>query len=151
MIQIQITGLDKVQKFLAELPKQVENEVMNKSEEFMRLVQKFAKLRAPKYTGFLADQITVTKKGKVITLDTGQAYYAYYQEFGFTPHIIPADYFRQHMLYPNIPGTPVENISLFRLVRKNTPFLFPALKSGLNQLPMLLKSGLNNAIKNSRR
>jgi hypothetical protein len=152
MIQIQVHGLDKVQKLLAELPKQLDIEILKKSEEFMRFVQKSAKLRAPRDTGFLSDQIKVTKKGNIITLDTGEAYYAKFQEFGFTPHIIPFAYMKQHRtLSPNIPGMETTQTGGFTVVSKSKPFIFPALDAGLNRLPTMLKSGINNAINKSKR
>jgi len=55
------------------------------------------------------------------------------------------------MISPNIPGQFVPGVSLFRLVSKSKPFILPALNSGLLNLPVMLKAGLNSALKGSRR
>jgi len=150
MIQVQIKGLKSTQNFLAELPKQQNKEIMAKSAYFMKFVQKSVKLRSPVDTGFLKDQIKVIKKGDTIILNTGEAYYAKFQEFGFTPHIIPSVYLQQHRkLSPNIPGLYEKNTGNFINVSKYTPFLFPALESGLKNLPNMLKNAVDNAIKSS--
>ena len=151
MIKIKIHGLKETQSFLSKLPANLNKEVVIKSEEFMRFVQKSAKLRAPRDTGFLASQIKLTKSGMNFILDTGEAYYAYYQEFGFRPHIIPFDYFKQHLTSPNIPGQYSQGKNVFVNVSNFHPFLFPALEVGLSNLPNFIKNGLNNAIKKSGR
>lgn len=149
---IKVTGLDKVQKFIAELPKELMIGVKKGGMEFMRFVQKSAKLRAPKVTGYMASQIKVKKSkgGNVITLDTGEAYYAYWQEVGFTLHIIPSAYFSQHVRSPNIPGIPETRFRKFARVSKHTPFMMPALASGMVNLPNIMKRKIKGAIDKSR-
>lgn len=152
MVVIMIKGLERVQRLISKLPKEINLEINKKSSEFMAFVQKSAKLRAPRNTGFLADQIRVFKKGKTIVLNTGEAYYAHYQEFGFTPHVIPTEFIEQHAaLSPNIPGQFVFNPKGFARVARHKPFIFPALESGLSNLPNMLSIGTKNAIEKARR
>lgn len=150
-ITIQVKGLRRTQKMMAQLPKTMSHEIMRVSEQFMRAVQKSAKLRAPRVTGFLAGQITLRKKGKEIILDTGEAYYAYYQEFRFTPHIIPKEYLQQHLTSPNIPGQFVSKPTGFIWVSKHKPFMIPALEMNITNLPNLLIKGAKKAIDKARK
>jgi len=151
MITIKIKGLKRTERMIARLPKTMEKEIMKVSEQFMEIVKKSARMRAPKDTGFLADQIDVEKKGNEITLDTGEAYYAYYQEFGFKPHFMPSEYFKQHKMAPNIPGRPVAKPTRFIMVSKNKPFLIPALEVGLSYLPNMLEIGAQKGAQKSKR
>jgi hypothetical protein len=152
MITLKVQGLDKVRSFTDRLPTAVRRGVKKSSLEFARFVQKSAKLRAPRgATGFMRSQITVRSTKKEIIIDTGVAYYAYYQEFGFTGHWIPIEYFRQHRTSPNIPGIPVKNPRGFRFVRRNKPFMIPALEAGIIRLPMILGRGIKGAINKAKR
>jgi hypothetical protein len=151
VIQINITGLGRVQKFLAQLPNAVEKEALLKSEQFMRDVMKSAKLRAPSDTGFLKSQLMIKKVGKNLTLGTGDAYYAYFQEFGFRSHLIPYEYFEQHYTSPATSGMFTSPISGFSWVKRSHPFLFPALEANIPKLPGILANAVNNAITKSRR
>jgi hypothetical protein len=151
VIQIKITGLDKVYKLLQYTPDELDKEVLKKSEEFMRMLQKSIKLRAPRDTGFLASQINLYIKGKVITIDTGDAYYAYFQEFGFRPHFIPLEYFEQHYSSPATAGIPIYPTSGLMWVKKNKPFIYPAINATLPSLPNMMSNAVNTAIKNARR
>jgi len=146
---IKSKNMDKVIKFTAKLPKELMEGVKKGGMEFMRFVQKSAKLRAPRVTGFLSQQIKLkkSKKGNIITLDTGEAYYAYWQEVGFASHIIPSAYFSQHMGSPNIPGRPETRFRKFARVSKHTPFMMPALQVGMVNLPNILKRKIKEAIK----
>jgi hypothetical protein len=151
VVQVRINGLDRVRRLLTKLPQNMDESVNSNTGYFMGTLQKSMKLRAPVYTGFLKDQITLTKVGENFVIDTGEAYYAYFQEFGFEPHMIPLDYLRQHMISPNVPGEFTSGVSVFRIVRKNKPFIYPALNASLANLSASLKSAVNNAIKKSRR
>jgi len=151
MITVQIKGLKKVQKMTAQLPASLNKEIHKISTQFMGNVQKSAKLRAPRFTGFLSNQIKVREKGNQIILDTGEAYYAYYQEFGFTSHVIPNEYIDQHVISPNVPGRFVTNPTGFIFVGKSKPFIFPALEINLSNLPNMLQKGVKKAIQKSKK
>jgi hypothetical protein len=151
VVQIKITGLDRARKFIAKLPEEIEKEALLKSEQFMRDVMKSAKLRAPVDTGFLKSQLTIKKYGNTITLGTGDAFYAYFQEFGYRSHLIPFEYFEQHYSSPSTSGIFTSPISGFSYVKKSHPFIIPALEANLPKLPNMLMNGVNNAIIKSRR
>lgn len=148
---IEIKGLDKVRKLTAKLPQELTKEMMKVSMQFMRNVQKSAKLRAPRDTGFLASQLIIRKKAKIIILSTGEAYYAYYQEFGFTPHIIPKGYFQQHGMAPSIPGQFISRPSGYAFVGRSKPFMIPAMEINIAKLPNLLNKSSKKAIDKARK
>ena len=150
---MQIKGIDKRYRFLFRLPKELSKEIAKSAEQFMRNVQKSAKLRAPRATGLLASQITIKKQGKRIVLTTGRVPYAYFQEFGFAPHTIPVQYLEMHYSSPGARGQriPGAQISGYVWVARNKPFIMPALKSNLAKLPSLLSKGAKNAINKARR
>lgn len=146
MMQVQI-GWEKVQRFLAKLPEEINKEILNKSEEFMRFVQKSAKLRAPRFTGQLAESITVRRIGNQINLLVDSPY-GIFQEQGFTPHWVHKS-MGNFGLWLAIKGY-TGNKDFF-YVKQFKPFIFPALEMGLDRLPLFLQQGLNNAISKSRR
>jgi hypothetical protein len=147
MIQIQINGIEKLQRFMAELPIQLNKEIMSKSEDFMRFVQKSARLRAPRDTQTLVQNINVIRVGNEIILDTGETPYAYFQEFGFRPHWIHTDQITGSNKFSQIYGEGRR----FIFVSKSKPFLMPALESGIKNLPLMLQNGLKNAIQQARK
>jgi len=153
VIQIRIKGMEGVMKLASNLPKTMEIEIPKGMMEFAKAVQKSAKLRAPKATGFLASQIKVRKiSPKTIHIDTGEAYYALAQEFGYTPHVIPVEYIRQHFeASPNVPGRFVSRPRKFVTVSKFTPFMFPALEANIPNLRNILGKKVNIAINKARK
>ena len=151
MITVKVTGTDKVYKMITELPRQLNTQIQKSNLKLGSYIQKNAKLRAPRDTGFLASQIRVYKRGKDVVIDTGQAYYAYYQEYGYTPHFIPTEYIFQHRQSPNIPGQYVSNPTGFVFVSRSKPFMVLAVEAGLSRLPMFVNEGIKKAINNARR
>ncbi len=129
------------------LPREMNKEIMNKSDQFMKSVQKSAKIRAPRRTGQLAKSITVRKVGNNQIRLIVESPYGIYQERGFAPHWV-------HALMPTKSGGTIGqamNIAGFAYVVKFTPFVKPALEMGLSNLPTMLKNGTNNAIQKARR
>jgi hypothetical protein len=120
VIKMSVRGDKEKNNFLLNLPKEVTAELDKESMLFTRDVQKSAKLRAPKDTGEMATRIQFLlgkKKGQyIVNVDSP---YAYYQEFGFTPHFVPKN-------------TSTKNSKGFTefgmFVSKFTPFLTPALE-----------------------
>ena len=147
MFKVEVKGMRRVTKMLKGLPPAMNKEIMKKSDEFMRFVQKSAKLRAPRWTGALAESIKVKKKANEIIL-TVDSPYGLYQERGFKPHWV-------HAWLPtkNTLGTVGDafNIGGFAFVQKSTPFIRPALEAGLSNLPNMLKNGTKIAINKARR
>jgi len=149
-MSIKINGIDRVNRIVAKLGKNLDDEVLSKSKEFMRFVLKYAKMKAPKFTGNLANSLMIYQRGKSIILST-DAYYAKFKEFGFQPHVIPMEYIQQHSSAPGFPGKSVGKVSGFvYLSGVAKPFLYPALEDGLSQLPNMLRNAVLTAVRRSR-
>ncbi len=145
-MNIHIVGIKEVNHFFLNLPKKMDKEVMVSSEEFMRFIQRSAKIRAPRNSGKLAQSINI-KGGKNTIGISVDSPYAYFQEFGFAPHWI-------HSSMPNRSGGTVGS-SLkkrgFIFVQNFKPFITPALEIGLSRLPMFLERATDKAVIKSRR
>ncbi len=148
VIRIEVKGIKRVNKMMVRLPKEMNKEIMKKSIEFMRFVQKSAKLRAPRQTGELAQSIVFKKTTKDSVMLIVGSPYGIFQEEGFKPHWV-------HALLPtrNKLGTIGDafNIAGFAFVSRHTPFIAPALEAGLTRLPNMLSQGTKNAINKARR
>ena len=82
-VTITILGVEKVNKMLISLPMKTLKAVDGAEDTFMRFVQKSAKLRAPRFSGQLADSI---KKNKISTGKwelTVDSPYGFFQEYGW--------------------------------------------------------------------
>jgi hypothetical protein len=145
---IRITGLKEVEDMIIKLPSKIESGIYNEGKQFMNDMLKNMKMMAPVATGFLKDQLNMTIQGKTITIDTGEAYYAVAQEFGFPAHIIPMAYLDQHYEFPNLPGMFTKNTGGFVNVKKNTPFMMPAFEMALTQLNSRLGRALTTVFHN---
>jgi len=152
MIQIRVRGAEKVRKFMFKFPSQLKFQTEKKAEQFMKSTQKSAKLRAPRWTGALAQSIRYLKKASEwrIIVDSP---YGYFQEFGFTPHFVGLD-------TPTGSGFVVADWAASKgitgwhgslFVTKHKPFIMPALEKNIAKLPMLLQQGADTAVINSRR
>ena len=151
-IQLQIKGINRVNKFMTQLPRQMNTEIGKQGEVFMKATQKSAKLRAPRFTGALANSIRFMKfrnQWKIIVASP----YGVFQEFGFRPHyvqlhrstragMVVADWAAAH-------GIKDWKGSIF--VSQHKPFIMPALELNIAKLPMLLSEGAKKAINKSRR
>ena len=152
MISIKFKNLNRVNRTVAQLGKRLDEEVLSKSKEFMRFVLKYAKAKAPKSSGHLANSLIIYQRGKSIILST-DVYYAKFVEFGFAPHIIPIQYMEMHYSSPGMPGqfVPKKQISGFaHLSGVAQPFLYPALEDGLSQLPNMLRNAILTAVRRSK-
>jgi len=143
---IRITGANEFINFAIKLTNNMEKAIFKEGSKFMNDMYKNMKMMAPVDTGFLKDQLNISIKGKTITIDTGEAYYAIDQELGFAPHIIPMAYMDQHRESPNMPGIYVKNTKSFVNVKKNTPFIFPAFELAIRQLDPRFDKALNSVI-----
>lgn len=147
-IAVQIKGLKRTNKFLAQLPASMNKEIIKASDIFMKFVQKSAKLRAPRMTGRLAESIKLrkTKKNEIrIMVDSP---YAYFQEFGFRPHWIHSD--MSDRMGGTVGGL-FNRFDSFFFVSKHKPFIMPALEVGLSKLSNMLIGHTKLAIQNARR
>jgi len=146
MVSVRLFGVEKVQKMLFVLPKEMEKEIDKAEGEFIAFIQKSAKLRAPRITGALAASIdfSQTKVGTwKLVVDSP---YGWFQEYGFKPHVV-ADYFSTRaggMIMSDIYGEFGAMV-----VAKNTPFVEPALSAGLGNLPTIMQKAAYKAAKES--
>jgi len=141
-------NLTHIQRIVMRLPEKLNQEIMRKSQEFMRFVLKYARAKAPKDSTYLANALNVYTRGKSIILSTGDAYYANFVEFGSAPHVVPIEYLEQHS---RISGMPVFKPRAFvRLSGKAQPFLYPAFEDALSQLPNMLTNAALSAIRESK-
>jgi hypothetical protein len=148
MIQIQIKGLEKINNFLIGLPKNVEKEINFTMNDFAKFVQKSAKLRAPRFTGQLAESIMVKPKKNQIIISV-ESPYGVFQETGFTPHIIHRN-MNSRAGYRTGDWMDAYGVrGNFMKVSKFTPFVSPALESGLTQFSNKWGNAVMRAIKNS--
>lgn len=139
MIQVQLNGLRKVQRFIEGLPKKLDKEISKESEQFMLDVKKSAKLRAPRDTGRLARSIIVVKKGKNRWVLEVQSPYGRFQEEGFKAHSFITD--------PGRPGFATNKLPLgqFVKVKKHTPFVGPALEHQLSKIAQRMSKATKRA------
>jgi len=138
MSMIKINNLNKVEKLFLELPKKQEKVLDKNGLAFMKSVKKTAKLMAPRDTGELAESIKIkpTKikgKTKQYLLEVG-AWHANFQEEGFTPH-----YAYIQNSSKMVPGV--------YFVKKNTPFVKPAIEKNISKFLQGLNKGIKGAIK----
>ena len=138
--RIQFKGLNETVKFMAELPKKLDKELSKTNTEFMTNVKNDAKKLAPRDTGELKESIKLdpvrkgsnVKKWKLVV----HAFHGIHQEEGFEPHfafvrnsskMAPGRYF----------------------VRKNTPFMKPALERNFNKYLNMLTVSTKRALVNA--
>lgn len=152
MITIEVKGLKEVNRLLVRLPASTEKEVMSTSQSFMKFIQKSAKLRAPRFTGQLAESINVpmNRGNKEIVIQVTSPY-AYFQEFGFTPHFLPAGMavaggyrILDWMQSKGLTGSGIMPSG------QPQPFIGPAVEAGLNNLPEMLNQAIKQAIVNAK-
>jgi hypothetical protein len=150
MIQIEMYGLEEVQKMFLELPKNMETEIDKTEGRFMAFVQKSAKLRAPRFSGQLADSIVFKQSKKGSWKLMVESPYGFFQEYGFEGKFLPAN-------MPIIGGYRIGDWMVakgmsgfgFRPSGIPHPFIEPALEMGLNRLPDMLQQATLLAIKES--
>ena len=138
MSLVKINNLDKVQKLFLELPKKQEKVLDKNGLAFMKSVRRSAKQMAPRDTGELAESIRLkpTKikgKTKQYLLEV-TAPHASFQEYGFKPHLAPI--LGSRKLAPG-----------FYFVKKNTPFIKPAIEKNLSRFLQNLNRGIKEVIK----
>ena len=149
-IQIEIRGLEEVNRFLRVFPNNVSKEIGTEQFEFMKRVQKSAKLRAPRFTGQLAESISVKKTGKNIVILTVDSPYGIFQETGYKPHIV-SRYMNSRAGYRIGDWMDAHGIKgKYMTVSKFHPFIGPALSVELQRLSDRLSESVNKAIRRSK-
>jgi len=122
------------------LPQKMNKELSEGGGEFMKAVQKSAKLRAPKDTKELRESIITvkTKNGWDLIVASKQGFY---QEEGFKPHWI-------HKSQIKATNNPRLQGKDFFFVSKSKPFVGPALEHNLSNLSNILSKSIDKAIGN---
>ncbi len=149
MIQIRVVGAKEVQTMLAKLPGNLNKEINQTNGQFMKDVQKSAKLRAPKQTGELAQSIHVEQTGKNEWTLFVDSPYGVFQEEGFKPHWVHAWQSSRNKL-GTVGNALQTNPAGYAYVKKYTPFVKPALEHNLSKLAQKLSNAAGEAIKKSR-
>lgn len=153
-IQIEIQGLDKVQKMLVELPKNVEKEIAGPSGaevQFLRFFRKSAKLRAPRFSGQLAESIEKAeskRKGDWEVVITSP--YAWFQEMGWNAKPITrlTSARSGYLVGDWMDAKGMEGFG-FRPRGIPHPFIAPAFESAFNNLPSILQNAVFKAASES--
>lgn len=160
-MQIKINGLKEVNQFLIELPKKLEKEIDKTNGQFMKDVRKSAKLRAPRYSGELANSIIVDKikNGYILSV---QSPYAYEQETGEgLPRLVSikeltgSGWLSKPFGGVNASGTQgglskgggKSGKKGFFIKRHYKPFVKPALEHNISKLNQQLSEATDKAIK----
>jgi hypothetical protein len=151
MIQIEMHGLEEVQKMLLELPEHTEIEIDKAQKDFMSFVQKYAKLMAPKFSGQLAESIVFKQTKKNIYQLTVESPYGFFQEYGFTGRFLSAGMPVQggYRIGDWMAAKGIKGFGIKPSGRPH-PFIQPALESGLNHLPSMLQNAIYKAVKESK-
>ena len=140
----------RYRRFSIKLPKNVEEALKKDTTNISKMIQKSAKLRAPRWTGKLAESIKVKPSTKGSVVEVGMPY-GMYQEFGFRPHFVQAfrstgsgfvvaDWAAAH-------GVQLAKNSIF--VSKHRPFIKPAVDNVTLKISDLLSKSIAQAIKKS--
>jgi len=104
--------------------------------KYASLVQKSAKLRAPRFTGALANSITIKPVSKTEIHITTNVPYAQYQETGFKPHWVGKvghEDVAEWMKKKGLAGRKM-------FVSKYKPFMRPAAWDNIEKLKLLIKN-----------
>lgn len=142
MIQIKITNINEVEKYLIKLPMKIDKELVNTNTILMSNILKSAKRRVPVDTGSLRESIRLLpiRKGKNVKkwqLIVSSPY-ALFQEEGFTPHsFFAGGSFNSSKLAPN----------RRYFVSKWTPFVRPAVEDNIKTFPDKLNIAMGRAIR----
>jgi len=140
-IKVDIRELDKLEKFVREIPLKITREMDGTNIRFMKALRKSAKLRAPVDTRELRDSIRLdpvkkSKNTKVWKLVVNSPH-AGFQEHGFKPHLAP--------IYGSRKLSPGKYF-----VSKFTPFIEPALQKQLETFDSKLNGALDRALKGGK-
>lgn len=139
-------GVEECKQVFIELPANMEKEVDKAQNEFMSFVQKSAKLRAPRFSGQLAESITKAQLRIGKWQLTVESPYGFFQEYGWNARVLSqntnsrsgylvGDWMSAH----GFSGTGVKPRGIAH------PFISLALDSGLNHLPTLLQKAAYKA------
>lgn len=159
-IKLKIKGMEEVANMFRNLPEKMRKEIQKVDKAFLNAVRKSAKLRAPRFTGYLASSIFVNEIGKKKVILSVEASYAAAMETGAgLPHYVSkrklAPWFgASRTMGPGMKkmGTPKgEGGPGMVIVRSYKPFIQPALEHNIAKLQSMLSQGVKNAVSGARR
>lgn len=149
--------IGKVEKYARSFPKSLGLESHKASITWAKMVQKSAKLRAPRWTGHLASKIKVTSPRKNNVQVVSDAYYGAYQELGYAPHYVsfikhPILLEWQKQKYGGASSRPGMGSGKKRnfFVKKFKPYIGPAVLKYKGKLPGVFIAAIRTASKRSR-
>lgn len=145
MVQITIRGDKEIANFFGKLPKKLLKELDKTNGLFLKKVQKSAKLRAPRMSGDLAASITHRKTANGWRVYVSSPY-GRYQEIGFRPHLIHSSMSTKNSL-GTVGDALMTNEQGFAMVRKHTPFLFPAFNAVLPGFDEMLSKATDRVLR----
>lgn len=149
--RITMHGAKEVQARLARLPKMTLKEVSKAEGNFLTFVQRSAKMRAPKFSGQLAESIEVYSEKQGEWRFIVDSPYGWFQEHGFNSNWLPAGLpvMGGYRIgdWMNAKGMNGEGI---RPSGRPHPFVEPALAAGIKKLPDMLQRATEKAIKESK-
>ena len=154
-IKVEMKGNEDVRNMTLTLSGNLMKEIESVSDDFMSFVQKSAKLRAPHWTGELADSI---RKGNPERFSDETVFslfvdspYGWFQETGWTPKFLGANtptksgrYIGDWMEFKGYIGFGIKPRGIAH------PFIKPAYESAINHLPQMLSSATHKAVKESK-
>lgn len=137
VIKMTVRGTQRVERKLSGISRNMNKALSDGTGEWMRKVQKSAKLRAPRDTTKLKDSIKLKKIKNGWLLDV-QSPYGVYQEEGFRPHWIHTDMMK---------GNKKPRKEGFVWVSGFKPFVRPALEHNLSRLSQTLLKATQAGLK----
>ena len=155
MFGVKIKNWKEIVRMVHNLPIKLQKEIMSESSTFLQDVRKSARLRAPRYSGFLASSIFIDKVGDKQIVLSVDAPYAYEQETGENlPRLVPIAQLKKsgwtHEASRTRGGlkkagsiTPKKG---FFIKRSYKPFIQPALENNLSKLSQRMSKAVNRAI-----
>jgi len=140
MINVKISGIKKLNYF-ENIDTITKKELSKKTIQFSKFVQKSAKLRAPRFSGQLAESIKVVKINDLKVLVVVDSPYGAAQEYGFTPNFLSSGMAVKGG-YRIGDWMQAKGISGFGITPsgKPHPFIKPAVEKGLSNLPNMLQN-----------
>jgi len=147
---VQLIGVEQCKHLLITLPKNVEKEVDKTEGKFISFVKKSAKLRAPRFSGQLAESI-VSQQVSFGTWElTVESPYGWFQEHGWNARFLPA-FFGSRSGYLISDWMQAKGKEGSGIMPSGAPhaFITPAFESGISHLPSMLQEAVYTGAKKS--
>ncbi len=155
-VGLQIKGMKKVNNIFRNLPESLRKEIQKTNKIFLGQVKKSAKLRAPRFTGYLASSIFIREQGKKQVILEVTAPYAVVMETGEgLPHYVSKRKLEPWFGASRTMGPGMKKMGTPKgvggpgmvIVRSYKPFIQPALEHNIAKLQSMLDQGTKQAIK----